>query len=406
MNRPEAREVPTRRPFIIIRTLPLSAGNYGGIVQTWALQQVLSDLGLDSATDTSQSSPARTSLRGRGKQLLKRIVLNLPMVPIRNVPLIAEHLKPKLDIRLREFVDQHISTIALFSSRGTDTAVSDRADGFLVGSDQVWRARWSDVRSYLFDFLSQDDDRPRVAYAASFGRDDLDEYDRALIEEAAVLSKRLTAISVREHSGIRICEAEWGVTAETHVDPTLLLSPSRYADLTSGARRLRAAPYLASYVLDGSADSHAIVERVAHAKGLPVLSLTTESPETMKAFRQDRPRYTRPSVQEWVAAIADADYVVTDSFHGTVFAILHNKPFISIVNRSRGASRFESLLSRFGLEQRLVEPGIILTDELIDRTIDWRDVNHRLESERERGLAFLRASFATVRSQSDSERLS
>lgn len=378
------------RPRILVRTLPLDAANYGGIVQAWALQRALESIGFDPVTDTSRSFADTPNYKRRVKVALKRAILSVPGVRIERPALTAAHLRARIDADVLAFVENELETVELYGRDGADVDLLRNIDGFIVGSDQVWRARWSDIRSYLFDFLAPHDTRPRISYAASFGRDDISEYDDALREDSATLAGRLTAISVREDSGVDICADSWGVRAEVHVDPTMLLDRDRYDALTAGAKRLVHGPALVSYVLDASAPINAQIALIRERTGLGVVKLTTDAPRSVPEFRRNPTPYVRPPVQEWLRAFSDAEFVVTDSFHGTVFAILNNKSFVSIVNRSRGASRFESLLDRFGLADRLVEPGQQLPDELFANPIEWAEVNQRLADERQRGFDFLR----------------
>lgn len=384
------------RPRVLIRTLPLQAGNYGGIVQAWAMQQVLQGMGISSATDVSERRVGRPAAASRVKSLAKKIILDLPLVRIDNPGLTSEHLKPQIDARLRRFVEEHLDTTSVFVGADVRVGALEEYDGFLVGSDQVWRARWSDIRSYLFDFVAAEDPRPRVSYAASFGRDDLSEYTEQLIADAAILAARMTAISVREKSGVEICRDLWGVAAEAHVDPTMLLEPRSYRRLYSAQSKGFDEPTLLSYVLDASARATGHVDRVASLTGLSVRSMSPDVPRTVPDFRRDPDRFRRPGVPDWLAAFEHADFVVTDSFHGTVFAILNNTPFLTLINRSRGASRFDSLLGRLSLTDRMIDPADEVSNELIAAPIDWSDVNDRLARERERGLAFLRSAFARL----------
>jgi hypothetical protein len=95
------------------------------------------------------------------------------------------------------------------------------------------------------------------------------------------------------------------------------------------------------------------------------------------------------SVEGWLAAIHEASFVVTDSFHGTAFSILFNKPFMAYGNPKRGLARFASLLKMFGLEDRLaVRPDEIDVERMLE-PIDWDAVNERLEKLRADSRRFL-----------------
>jgi hypothetical protein len=98
-----------------------------------------------------------------------------------------------------------------------------------------------------------------------------------------------------------------------------------------------------------------------------------------------------PCPSQWLKGFQDAEFIITDSFHGTVFSILNNKPFIALGNEMRGMSRFKSLLRMFGLQDRLVlSPSLERTKSLIDRDIDWLKVNSILDRERAKALNYLK----------------
>lgn len=101
-------------------------------------------------------------------------------------------------------------------------------------------------------------------------------------------------------------------------------------------------------------------------------------------------RYPR-SVPQWLRDFRQSSAVITDSFHGTVFSLIFNKPFVCIGNINRGMSRFHSLLARTGLEARLlVDPTPTQIVNTLQTPIEWDLVNQHLNTERERGLTFLK----------------
>ena len=95
-----------------------------------------------------------------------------------------------------------------------------------------------------------------------------------------------------------------------------------------------------------------------------------------------------PPIEQWIKGFMDADFVVTDSFHGTVFSIIFNKPFVAIVNKERGAARFTSLLNMFGLSDRLVY-SIDDIEKIYSKSIDYDHVNDVLRSKRIESLEFI-----------------
>ena len=96
-------------------------------------------------------------------------------------------------------------------------------------------------------------------------------------------------------------------------------------------------------------------------------------------------------VQDWLKSIKEAKYVITDSFHGTVFSIIYGRDFYVFTNQLRGNSRFKSLLSLFDLEDRIVDPSFVISTK-----IDWDKVNEKLSLERSRSIEWLMESLSSI----------
>jgi hypothetical protein len=381
-------EVPSSTPRVLIRTFsPTTNANYGGILQAWALQRTLGELGVDAIVDSTVSprfgrrAPLRTRLRGAIVRLVPAALL-----PRR---LHAEKLRPRINAPLLGFAARRIPTRALLDARMQPRpAVVAEFDAFVVGSDQVWRPKFMNLPANLFGFLPDGDPRRRFSYAASFGTDRLDLGP----DESAVtrrLAQRLDGVSVRESSGVDLARDTWGVAAEQHVDPTLLVDRETYRTLASSEPSAVPPGSLIDYVLDETAASRSIVDQSAARWGSSPQSLLPKPPRAWGDYRAEPQRYRKPSIEQWLHAFDTAGFVVTDSYHGTVFSIINNVPFIAIVNHLRGAARFESLLDLVDLRERIVEPGSTIPEGLMTDTIDWAPVNARIDAERMRSRDYL-----------------
>lgn len=380
------------RRRVLVRTFPPSSNpNYGGILQAWALQQVLGRMGIDSAVDKTRPERWRS-----GREIVshraKLCVLNA--IPTRLLPSSVGGWATRASANksILRFASRHITEVSLFSSaERVDQRIMDSFDGYIAGSDQVWRPDYVDIGKYLFDFLPESFDGPRVAYAASFGSDS-PVFTEDLRAQTTDLARRLTAVSVREESGVQLCRDLWGVQAVRLVDPTMLLEPADYVALAApapGLSNLRNA----RYVLDEDDDKGRVVAALEARLGSEFTDTYLPLPSSYADYRRSRRAYDRLTVPEWIRTLATAPFVVTDSFHGTVFSILFERPFATLPNRSRGNARLESLLELFGLTGRLVSSP----DEavaLVDQPIDWVAVRATLESERQKALQFLREALA------------
>ena len=116
--------------------------------------------------------------------------------------------------------------------------------------------------------------------------------------------------------------------------------------------------YVFSYLLDESEEKINILNDVSNKLNLPVKKIKLEK-DISKISMSRLKSLKYPSIQEWLASFAQADFVVTDSFHGTVFSIIFNKPFVVLPNKGRGVARFESLLKVVGLENRIFSEYLI-----------------------------------------------
>lgn len=369
---------------ITILTQPLGH-NYGGLLQAYALQRYLKNIGCDVET-LDRRSPGNTSIPIK-TQLIN--VIRLLIGRIKSIPTTKRQLLVLKN--LAEFRDQRLIMTKTVTSEEEirDYARNHNIDAFIVGSDQVWRPRYSpSILNFYLDFLDDvSSPAKRISYAASFGVD-VWEYQDDVTKRCKTLIKKFDAVSVREQSAVELCKSKLETDAEWVVDPTLLLEVADYQALIDTCEINYNKDCIISYVLDSGADKRSIANIVSNSINKKVVSIKPEN--KISQFRsKDINKCVYPKVEKWLQSIKESRFVVTDSFHGTVFAILFNRPFIAIGNSRRGMARFESLLSHFGLVNRLVENSNEVTQELIKEKIDWESVNKIREQQAEHGRAFI-----------------
>ena len=295
----------------------------------------------------------------------------------------------KINIHTNRFIKQNINTTKKIKSFSKLTFLKKyNFDAYVVGSDQVWRLKYSPlITNYFLDFIDKNENVKRIAYAASFGVDKW-EFSPKLTRQCAILSKRFDAISVREDSAIQLCQENLGVEAYQVVDPTMLLTKEDYLILVEKDKVPKSTGTLLVYVLDKSIENNEIIKRIELEMGLTPFSIMAKN--TFYEVGKDNLKdCIFPPVTEWIRGFLDAKYVITDSFHGTVFSIIFNKPFICIGNMDRGVIRFTSLLKIFGLEDRLILSKDELTEEKIKKNIDFNFVNETLYIEKQKAIKFL-----------------
>lgn len=369
---------------VCILTQPLGH-NYGGLLQAYALQTCLKRLGCTVVT-LDRRHPVHTT------ETLQTHTINLARLllgRIRSMP--TQGRQGQVLRHLHRFREHSISmTPTITDEPGIRRYFEQHHfDAVIVGSDQVWRPRYSpSLPNYFLDFLTQaPEPMKRIAYAASFGVDEWEFTDSATAQCKALLS-RFDAVSVREQSAVALCKTHLNAPAKRVLDPSLLLEPDDYTALASGCGANPHAGSIVSYILDPSPGKRAITQKIAHALNTPVHTLKPEhKPSQVRASEIEQ--CTFPSVESWLQAFQDARFVVTDSFHGTVFAILFNKPFVAIGNPARGMARFESLLSQFDLGSRLIASAEALTPALINAELDWPCINTMRQNLAADSLAFL-----------------
>jgi hypothetical protein len=354
-----------------ILTLPLHV-NYGGILQAAALYRLLKDEGFDPVLMRKEPENA-----GTAKRLIRDL---LRAIPGQNIGGVRQRAKARKTHEpfVRRFMPNF--TAPCHNRQELRAAAEQwQLDALVVGSDQVWRSEYHLDNHYPVYFLNF---VPRgirkLSYAASFGHSDWRYPDHR--EEVSRLLSEFDAVSVREQSGTVICRDVLGrEDCQLVLDPTLVVDPAFYSEAAAPALS-KSQPSLLTYVLDQS--DIADVTTVAVGQALPGNYATTSLAIDWNG--------TQAEVGEWLRSFMDADFVITDSYHGTIFSILFGKQFLAIGNRDRGLDRFTTLLDALSLTDRLVldaNPERIAP--LVNRPIDYFEVNDRLTALRRRSRDFL-----------------
>ena len=361
-----------------ILTQPLRY-NYGGLLQAYALQSVLKSLGHEVWI------LQREKERHAFLLWLKNLLFNLGRIVLGKS--LKKWLYRRTEQRIwRNTLDFSACNIIPKSPVLTSTAalkrywLSNHFEACVVGSDQVWRPKYSpNIYNYYCDFL--DDDRfSRISYAASFGVEDW-EYSQEESQRCRELISRFRAVSVREESGITLCKEHFCIDAVHVLDPTLLLDAQQYRDLVGTGANSVDKGKLFSYLLDETQAKRDTLKNVSSATGLcPFTTMPVQDACNIS-------ERVFPPVTDWIRAFDDAEMIVTDSFHGCVFSIIFNKPFWVVLNRKRGAARIESLLNQFSLQDRLVAEGGM--PSRVDAEIDWDRVNARKNELKQASMNFL-----------------
>ena len=330
--------------------------NYGSVLQAYALQRKIKELGFASEIIDYRfpNKRRKPNFQSRLKSALGNIIdFSLGL-----------HSNRK-SMKIKQFLDSHlIMTPRSYATSSELMQNPPKFDLYITGSDQVWSPHHvKDDLSFLFSFASPD--APRISYAASFGKGTIPENLQTNYSE---LLKRYGAISVREQSGVDQVRQLADKSAEWVCDPTLLLTKEEWTQMESCPQKKVKQPYLLAYILTYSFNPYPGITRLIHqiAQQMNLQVVLLNGPK--KDFFAPRTSLVNDAgPEEFIHLFQNADFIVTTSFHGTAFALNFEKPFISVVYNKKTAEnikcdkyqkdeRVVSLLSKMNAEDRALTP--------------------------------------------------
>lgn len=349
--------------------------NYGSALQSWALHRAVDRLGagrwesvlVDYCPDVlADKDPLNPFAHMWDKDEDARRMCELTL------PAIRENYK-KFDAFYR---DQFRRTTDKYTSSNFNEIVEhEKLDGFICGSDTI----------FCMDEFGFDDgyyaNYPcmrngfSVAYAASFG----DSHFTA--ESYEQLNERLQnfkAIGLRENDMLSYVREHTGVPVERTIDPTLLLTAEDYEELV--VPRLEEEKYLLLYARRYNRTMEAYAEKIAREHGWKVIEIS------LRATNSEKHRmFYEAGVEEFLSLTKYAECVITNSFHGLIFAVQYQKPFY-VFSREQGDTKITEVLDLVGLQERLCVTG----NEHIEHCIDYTQVHGHIAKARETSLACLK----------------
>ena len=345
--------------------------NYGAVLQAWALCQVLVSLGHDVKIINYQPE----SHIKRYNWSWKRLGVNGQNV---------RYLR--LSKKFSEFRDTHLKTTKLYRTSDELKADPPNVEAFICGSDQIWnQATFGENTPYFLDFAPRS--AYRISYAPSFGKSQIDEHYKPKLTQ---LLDNITSISVREKSGCNIIKELCGRESTCVLDPTLLLND--YSKIISQV------PYSGKYILVKGMQHTPLFDKIisytSNKTGLPVVYLYSMSVKFWKYLNKTR---VYPDPSRYLGYFKNAEYVITDSFHGTAFSLIFGRRFIPIslsTDPEKNTSvRMIDLLDSIGLRNRFVESyDEKHINSLIKSDIDWSSVASSFLALRQNSINFLKGA--------------
>lgn len=351
--------------------------NYGAVLQASALEYCIREKGYQ-VEHIDFIPQKKVSFIGKLKSKLKPIIQ-----PIDKFNLVTKDkvdFKPEGSFVFEDFRKKWISRSITYNLIENLEKIKDYTD-IIVGSDQVWRPYYTKNFSkvYFLDFCGSSVNK--VSYAASFGCDEWDKKNHSISEYKPLL-EQFDAISVRENTGVSICNDVFNIKAEHVLDPTLLVGKEFFNRISGDIHYTENENLdIIYYKLDISSDFLSMIDVVTHENKRTFSNIYYKKLEGV---------YLYNSVEEWVSKIRDANLILTDSFHCVCLSLLFHKQFIVIANETRGLTRLISLLKPLGLEERICFNDLEIKEKILnDAIIDYKVVDAKLSILREKSMSFL-----------------
>lgn len=352
--------------------------NYGSLCQSYALQRLIESMGyevdiINYIRDDEDYRHITSTLVKKSKFWNKNFLTRFIYKILQN---------PNYIIGGRAFEtyrQKYLNMTRLYSSFDELEKDPPEADIYCTGSDQVWGAIGNDKydKSYFLEFAS---DKKCISYAASFGKV---KFDSEYISNLSELVKKYSALLMREKSAVEILEKLKLDNVKQVLDPTLLLDKNEWLDLAED--EIKEKDYVLIYQLHRNKRMDEYAKEFTKRAGLKLIRV---SPSLHHINRGGKFIYL-PTVGEFLSYINNARYIITDSFHGTAFAINFNKDFVDILP-GETATRNQSILELTGLEDRILSDYSDFS--FIDRHIDYDKVDDIICKKRKESLDYLSKS--------------
>lgn len=344
--------------------------NYGSVLQAFALQKKLGELGAESYILQLKRSLNQSPLAKMKRFLAPSLYTRKEKYQMRQV---RRLLAPK-NLKLKKFCEENIRARYCFSMEGASLAVGD-VQALIAGSDQIWSTLARTLSPMtLLQFGGER--LKRYSYAASVGTETLDDEARKLMAEGL---KGFSAVSVRESSARELIKSIYDGRIRGDLDPTLLYDGCFWKGFLSGAEKKE--DYIFVYMLRPEPLTMATARALSKKTGLPIYVIGNRVVEG-----ENIKNIFDAGAEDFLSYINNASYVVTNSFHGTAFAVQFEKQFLSIAIEHSGM-RVRDFLGSIGLGNRVVSDSDKL--EEADTVPDWKSVKSKLERFREESVKYL-----------------
>ena len=357
--------------YIAVITSAPTVRNYGAYLQAYATQRLLEKSGymVELIAYSRNSVEEATTVREVAAGLKNRKIFRKGPSILRSVA--AVMLYPSVSRQRKSFSAfaeryLHVAS-AVYSDENSLKANPPQADIYCTGGDQMWNEQHNGHKTKREYYLSwAPEGKPRISLFTSIGKDRFDEWEK---EEVRELLSDYSLISVREESGKKAIE-DLGIKNVYHLqDPTILLDTEEWEALSG--RRVIEEKYILLYEISRKAPLAAYARELARRTGLKVVRINYYTFDALKYGKS----ITAPTLEQFLSLFRYAEYVITNSFHGTAFSIVFGRKFAAVAGSNPG--RLQSVLGYYGIAERICgEPAKIY--EVINQTIDYAEVKKKI----------------------------
>lgn len=390
----------TREKKKTVGLITVMRANYGSVLQTFALYNIINQLGYECII-INHNYPTSYHLKNAigNEYHPSQNILN-PKVFIRKITSLIKHiirfyLKKKFpQDNCKKLLETFLHDCTLTPiCYDKDSILLDPPifDIYMTGSDQVWNPRYC-YKDYSFLLNFTGDNQKRIAYAASFGSKELlpefkDDYSKLL--------NRYSFISTRERSGIKIIKELTGKEAKYCLDPTMLLTKDTWHKFSNHNTKLKNEKYILCYIQNYAFTPYPyvdkLIKRVKKLTGYKVKIITQDVYDIVKGYEVQY----NVGPKDFLDLYENSSFVIACSFHAIVFSLIMRKPFAAIMNNKKtNDDRQDNIIKEFGLEQYAYKVGSPLPKDLKELLIDYTAIDKKLKELRESSLNYLKEALS------------
>lgn len=369
--------------------------NYGSMLQAYATKRVLDNNGIPNETVNIDGN--RDFSKGKKKYYLSQIFnfnfikSKMGMIKMKFDTKINKKLGKNVAIRNKKYKEfRKEFNLSRSSNTYADLTnlAKERYTDVLLGSDQLWLPVNVVADYYTLNWVPNSVNK--ISYATSFGISSIPKKYNELYKKYL---KRIDRLSVREDTGVKIIKDISGLDAKLVCDPTILLTKKEWEEVAIKERIIKE-KYILCYFLGNNVEHRKFAERLRKKTGYKIVSLNhaDEYVKYSEKFYDVAPYDIGP--REWINLIKNAEYVCTDSFHGTVFSLIFNRKFFNFRRYSSNSkastnSRLDSLLNIVEVSNERILTGLEDVDKVLDYKIDFIRVNNNLDKYRNESKKWL-----------------